>query len=175
MVLLSRLAILLVISFLLFQLSVQAQIKNSYNFGSIGMTGSKLSTFSGPVLINGSSCFSIRNGVNDFAKTKQGIFENSCTINSAIVPISINFICYPNPVVTSFFIKAKNVLGNDVTPLTILFNSLDGKQVLKLYTNMQILSSGYFINASSLAAGEYAIKILANNQSAAIIKMIKVH
>ena len=141
--------------------------------GSIGTMGSTLAAFSGPVVINGSSCFTISNGLSNLAIAKQGVFNNSCPLSAIMVPATISFSAYPNPVVNSFMIKANNPLATDLTPVNILLISMDGKVVSQLNTNLQALGTGYTINASGLGAGEYAIKLYTQHQAISTLKIIK--
>ena len=90
-----------------------------------------------------------------------------------MVPATISFSAYPNPVVNRFILKANHVLASDLTPVNILLISMDGKVVSQLNTNLQALGTGYTINASGWGAGEYAIKLYTQHQAISTLKIIK--
>ena len=176
MVLRLRLPILLAISFILFNhTSLTAQIKSAYSIGSVGMTGSSMSIYSGPIVVSSKSCFAVNNGVIDFAIAKQGVFNSNCLVSSPIIPVTITYNSYPNPVASSFIIKANNVSATDVSPVLLEFVAMDGRIISKQSTNMQTLSSGYSMSASQLSKGEYVIKVFSNNQPTSTLKIIKAY
>ena len=151
-----------------------AQIKGAFHIGSIGGMGFKQTVFTGPVVINDSSCFSISNGVSTLKHhTKVNPFTMNCELLFVDVPV-IELFAYPNPT-TSFVIvqsAVSNPLKKNNQKAQIELYDLSGR-VLKAYqSSLFDLRSGYQISLKSLANGPYFIKVLI--PSAAIVKTLKI-
>jgi hypothetical protein len=162
------------LAFIFLQTSIlHAQFTMPYNIGCLGMNGTISTQFSGPVVIESESCLMIKNGVNNFAIKKNGFFNLNCKIGAPGISSQIEFICFPNPVMTTCTIKLQNQLSTDVSPAVLVLMGNDGRVYENFNTTMKQLSSGYFMNLSRISAGIYVIKILLNNEIISMIKVVK--
>jgi hypothetical protein len=162
------LSVLLLVPFVL-----QAQFKIPINIGCLGMNGSTITQFSGPVVIDNKSCFSIKNGVNDFAIKKNDLFNLKCKIDSLRLSSVIRFVCIPNPVMTICNIKLQNQISTDNSPVVLVLIGNDGRVYENSTTTLKQLSSVYLMNLSSMSSGVYTLKLLFDYQIISTIKIIK--
>ena len=161
----------LAISFSFFSINIMAQIQTRYHIGSIGMTGSSRVIYSGPIALYSDNCFNIKNGTYVFDEIKNGVFSPFCSTIST--PSSIQFIVYPNPIVTIATLKAKNVLPNDASPVVLKFVAMDGKVLGNINSDIQSLANGLLLNPKYLNSGVYAINVILNDKQVATLKIIK--
>jgi len=162
---------------LLWCFNLSAQNTNSINtvfsIGSVGNTGSTSPIFSGPVVLDASSCIKLYSGLNTYNATTPGLFVSSCIV-PAFTNTPLQLICYPNPVTTTVWVKtAQPVLETSATVSLALIGA-DGNTVGAYTTSVAQLSAGYSINVANKSAGVYYIRYRSNTQTGEL-KIIKVN
>ena len=159
---------------LLFSFMANGQIKNSYNIGSIGMSGSVHPVYSGPVIMDASACFNISNGIKTLAIKQQGVFSSECVVllkNEA----GFTLMAYPNPVTASyFFVKTKDhiIVANAEDLKLELFN-MNGSLIKTFTTSLDQLNAGYRVNMIGISNDVYLLKVMTSKTNIQLIKIIK--
>lgn len=157
--------------------SISAQNANSINtvfsIGSVGNTGSTSPIFSGPVVLDASSCIKLYSGLNTYNATTPGLFVSSCIV-PAFTNTPLKLICYPNPVTTTVWVKTAQPVLETSARISLALIGADGKTVGAYTTSVAQLSAGYAINVANKAAGVYYIHYKANIQTGDL-KIIKVN
>lgn len=150
-----------------------AQIRNAYQIGSIGTMGSQAPVFSGPVLITGTDCFTISNGVTTFDLPQVGYFSTACKF---LIPqaATLQVISYPNPVMQAVTIKSADQIQAN-KEITIQMNLMDisGRLIKNYSTDIDALNAGYRIDMSSMANGTYLIKLIIGQNKIQVLTIIK--
>jgi len=148
-------------------------INTVFSIGAVGNSGSTMPTFSGPVVLDASSCIKLYSGLNTYNATTPGLFVSSC-----IVPFFANalltLICYPNPATTSVWIKTSQPIMETSASVSLSLIGADGKTLEAYTTSVTQLGAGFAINVSNRAAGVYYIRYKANAQTGEL-KIIKVN
>ena len=157
-------------------LASHAQFKGAYHIGSLGSMGLQQRVFTGPVVINDSSCFTISNGVSTLKHhTNINAFRLNCELLYVEAP-EIILIPYPNPASTHVIIKsAISIPFQKKNPgVQLELFDLSGR-VLKTYqAGLMDLNSGYLISLSQLANGPYFIRVAINSVGfAQTLKILK--
>jgi len=158
---------------LLISTTLPAQIRNAYNLGSIGFSGSINPVFSGPVVITGANCFVLSNGVKTFDLPQVGYFSNTCKLILPQEP-GVRLTAYPNPVINSVIIQSANQTQLNAEGL-IQLQLLDMQgRIVQLYsTDSKQLNLGYHISMSQLASGSYYIKVISGTNNIQVLYIIK--
>jgi len=169
-----------VISFivvLLWCFNLSAQNVNSINtvfsIGAVGNSGSTSPIFSGPVVLDASSCIKLYSGLGTYSATSPGLFVSSCIV-PAFTNISLSLISYPNPATTTVWIKTAQPVIETSARISLALIGADGKTLGSYTTSVAQLSAGYAINIANKAPGVYHIRYKVNAQSGEL-KMIKVN
>jgi hypothetical protein len=168
--------ILLLSSFLIVLLmstSVSAQIRNAYNLGSIGITGTINPIFSGPVVITGTSCFVLSNGIKTFELPQEGYFSNPCKLILEQV-VGLRLTAYPNPVINYLTVQTANqtqLLADNNIEVQLL--DMQGRVIQTYHTNSKGLNQGYQIPMSHIANGGYFIRAISNNNIIQTLSILK--
>ena len=156
---------------------LSAQNTNSINtvfsIGSVGTTGSTSPTFSGPVVLDASSCIKLSSGLSTYNTTTAGLFVSSCIVPS-FTNTPLQLICYPNPATTTVWVKTAQPVMETSATVSLALIGADGKTVGAYNTSVAQLSAGYAINVTNKAAGVYYIRYKANTQTGEL-KIIKVN
>jgi len=162
-----------IIIVLLISTPVSAQIRNAYNLGSIGMTGSINPVFSGPVVIMGTNCLVLTNGVKTFDLSQEGYFSNPCKLILEQA-IGLRLIAYPNPVINNLTVQTANQtkLSAD-NNLELQLLDMQGRLLQTYHTNSKGLNQGYLIPMSHIANGGYYIRAISNNSILQTLSIIK--
>lgn len=150
-----------------------AQIRNAYQIGSIGTMGSQAPVFSGPVLITGTDCFTISNGVTTFELPQIGYFSTACKF---LLPQAATWqvISYPNPVMQAVTIKTTeqiNSIDAGATQLNLM--DISGRLIQTYQTDLKALNAGYKIDMSAMANGTYLIKLITGANKFQVLTIIK--
>ena len=176
----SQRSILRVTSFLLVLLCCQGlsaqnvnPISTVFSIGAVGNSGSTTPTFSGPVVLDASSCIKLYSGLNTYNATTPGLFVSSCIV-PAFTNTPLKLICYPNPVTTTVWVKTAQPVMESSATVSLALIGADGKTVGAYNTSVAQLSAGYAINVANKAAGVYYIRYKANTQTGDL-KIIKVN
>lgn len=148
-------------------------INTVFSIGSVGTTGSTSPIFSGPVVLDASSCIKLTNGLRTFNATTAGLFVSSCFV-PAFTNMPISLICYPNPVTTTVWVKTAQPVIETSATVSLALIGVDGKAVGGYTTTVAQLSAGFAINVTNKAAGIYYIRYKANAQTGEL-KFIKVN
>jgi hypothetical protein len=142
--------------------NVNGQIRGANHIGSIGSMGTKKIVFSGPIIINDSSCFTISNGVKTLkSKTISELFKLKCElIYNQPAQITL-FSTYPNPAnnfTTLKFINKDAFINLKEIAIVQLYDN--SGNLYNLYkTTFFDITNGYKINLSNLISGNYYIII----------------
>jgi hypothetical protein len=152
---------LIVVIYLSLSSIAHAQFKGAYHIGSIGSMGLQQKVFTGPVVINDSTCFTISNGVSTLKHhVVRNPFRISCELLYVEAPV-IELIPYPNPSATYVIIKsAVSIPFQKKNPRVQLdLFDLSGKILQSYHAGLMDLNNGYQISLSSLANGPYFIRV----------------
>jgi hypothetical protein len=150
-----------------------AQIRNAYQIGSIGMSGSKSPVYSGPVIIAGTDCFAISNGMNTFELPQVGFFSTACKFQMPQIS-NWRVISYPNPVMNKVTIKSVDQiqLANEIEIQMDLLD-ISGRLIQTYHPDLKILNAGYTIDMSAMANGTYLIKLITASNKFQVLTIIK--
>ena len=148
-------------------------ISTVFSIGAVGSTGSTTPTFSGPVLLDASSCIKLYSGLNTYNATTPGLFVSSCIV-PAFTNIPLKLICYPNPVTTTLWVKTAEPVVETSATVSLALIGADGKTIGAYNTSVAQLSAGYAINVANKAAGVYYIRYKSITQTGEL-KIIKVN
>jgi hypothetical protein len=148
-------------------------ISTVFSIGAVGNTGSTEPIFSGPVVLDASSCIKLYSGLNTYNAVKPGLFVSSCIV-PAFTNTPLKLICYPNPVTTTVWVKTAEPVIESSATVSLALIGPDGKTVGAYNTSVAQLSTGYAINVANKAAGVYFIRYKANTQTSDL-KIIKIN
>jgi hypothetical protein len=151
-----------------------SQINLIYSIGGIGnftnkATSITASTYSNPILLTGTKCFTVSNGLVKFMPVSNGQFFTSCEVN--LDYIKLNISVYPNPATSYTKIKFLNQLQTDDKFRVQLYSSV-GDYILGIDVSQKQLLSGYNLSLDNVSAGIYYIQISSNTvlQTVKILK-----
>ena len=148
-------------------------ISTVFSIGSVGTTGSISPTFSGPVVLDASSCIKLSSGLSTYNATTAGLFVSSCIVPS-FTNTPLQLICYPNPATTTVWVKTAQPVMETSATVSLALIGADGKTVGAYNTSVAQLSAGYAINVTNKAAGVYYIRYKSITQTGEL-KIIKVN
>lgn len=141
---------------------LHGQIKMSYSIGGIGNFSNKVSstsTFSNPIIISGTQCYTVSNGLVKFMPVSTGQFFTTCEVN--LDYIKLNISVFPNPASGYTIIKFLNQLQLEDKFRVQVFSSV-GEVVDGMDVSQTQLLSGYRLALDKLNAGLYYIQISSN-------------
>ena len=153
--------------------TLSAQIRNAYNLGSIGMTGTINPVFSGPVVITGVNCFVLTNGVKTFDLPQGGYFSTACKLLLE-QESGLRLTSYPNPVINNLTVQTTSqtqLLADKEIQLQLL--DVQGRVIQTYNTNIKGINLGYKIPMSNLASGGYYIKAISGSNNIQVLSIIK--
>ena len=168
-----RLLCSLVIVLLISTTLLPAQIRNAYNLGSIGMTGTINPVFSGPVVITGANCFVLTNGVKTFDLPQGGYFSTACKLLLQ-EESGLRLTSYPNPVINNLSVQTTSqtqLLADKEIQLQLL--DVQGRLIQTYNTDSKGINQGYKIPMSNLASGGYYIKAVSGTNNIQVLSIIK--
>jgi hypothetical protein len=151
---------------------LSAQITTSFSFGSIVSPELNLTSFSGPVVITGTSkCLDISNGVSVYKNPVNSSQEFSANCKSVDVFNTITYKAQPNPIGSYTRITADGINNSNEKCILSLF---DGKGTLLMTStgNLSDLRQGKIIHFDKYSGGIYLLKITTSN-IITTIKLIK--
>ena len=153
-----------------------AQFKGAYHIGSLGSMGLKQTVFTGPIVINDSSCFTVSNGVSTLKHhVSINAFRLNCELMLVEAPV-IMLIPYPNPSTTHVIIKSAVSIPFEKKNPSVQLELFDlSGRILKTYkAGLMDLNNGYQINLSHLVNGPYFIRVAINSVGfAQTLKILK--
>ena len=153
--------------------TLSAQIRNAYNLGSIGMTGTINPVFSGPVVITGANCFVLTNGVKTFDLPQGGYFSTACKLLLQ-EESGLRLTSYPNPVINNLTVQTTSqtqLLADKEIQLQLL--DMQGRVIQTYNTDSKGINQGYKIPMSNLASGGYYIKAISGTNNIQVLSIIK--
>jgi hypothetical protein len=155
-----RCIIILLITFSCSSL-LRGQLNLSYSVGGIGNfinknSANTTSTFSNPLLITGTNCVTVSNGLVKFMPVSKGQFFTTCEVN--LDYINLNISIYPNPATNYTVIKFLNPLQID-DKFHIQVFSITGDLVDGLDVSQKQLLTGFKLPLEKFNAGLYYIQI----------------
>lgn len=158
---------------LFFSTTINAQIRTSYQIGSIGTLGTTNPIFSGPVLISGADCFLLSNGITTFDLPQVGYFSTACRL-ILMSDAGFRLTAYPNPLISAVAIKTVEKI-NPINDIGIQLQLLDmsGRLIQTFHTDIKGLNIGYQIPMSSLSNGSYFIKVVSGSINYQVLSIIK--
>jgi hypothetical protein len=148
-------------------------ISTVFSIGAVGNTGSTTPIFSGPVVLDASSCIKLYSGLSSYNPTNPGLFVSSCIV-PAYTNTPLQLICYPNPVTTTVWVKTAQPVMETSASISLALIGADGNTVGAYNTSVAQLSAGYAINVANKAAGVYYIRYRSITQTGEL-KIIKVN
>jgi hypothetical protein len=146
-----------------FQNLLYSQINLTYSIGGIGNFSNMMTsttTFSNPIMLTGTKCFIVSNGLIKFMPVSSGQFFTNCEVNLDYIKLSISV--YPNPAINYTIIKFLNQLQVDDKFRVQVYSNI-GDFVLGNDVTQQQLLSGYKLSLINLSAGLYYIQISSNS------------
>lgn len=153
-------------------LSVKAQIKISYHFGSIGTTGDTSVKLSEPVLIGYEKCFDITNGISKFAKPKMGAFSILC--NEASPKVALLVHAYPNPVVNMLTIRSLvNYPERGLVKYRIEIADFSGKKIRDVMTDIASINAGFALRVADIPMGYFIVTLYSEKELIQSFKILK--
>ena len=140
---------------------LHGQIKISYSIGGIGNFNNvnsivTTSTYSNPLVITGTKCYTVSNGLVKFMPLEFGQFFTTCEVNLDYIKLNISI--YPNPASSYTIIKFLNQLQLDDKFHVKVFSSV-GEVVDGLDVSQKDLLIGFKLPLEKLNAGLYYIQI----------------
>ena len=153
---------------------ILAQIKTHYHFGFIGSTGDTSVKLSEPVIIQYSKCFEITNGVPRFNQPKFGAFAISC--NEAPPKIELLVHAYPNPVVNQLTIRSLinyPEKGQLNVKYMVMITDLMGSPIRSVKTDLPGISEGFTIRVNDLPVGYFIVTLYADKERIQSFKILK--
>lgn len=168
----SKRAFFVLITCLLLNLPVVAQIKAHYHFGFIGATGDTSVKLSEPVIIQYSKCFEITNGVPKFIAPKPGPFAITC--NEVPPKIELQVYAYPNPAIHQLTIRSLvNFPEKGLVQYTVSFTDLMGNPIKSIRTDLASINRGLSVDVRALPLGYYLVTLYANKEQIQSFKILK--
>jgi len=142
-----------------------SQIKLTYSIGGIGnfsnnSTSIVTSTYSNPLVITGTKCYIVSNGLVKFMPVNNGLFFTNCEVN--IDFIKLNISVFPNPASNYIIIKFLNQLQFDDNFRVQVYSSI-GDYILGNDVTQKQLLAGYNLPLTNLSDGLYYIQISSNS------------
>ena len=141
---------------------LHSQINMTYSICGIGNFSNMLtstSTFSNPVMLTGTKCFIISNGLVKFMPINTGQFFTNCEVNLDYIKLNISI--FPNPAKSYTIIKFLNQLQIDDKFIVHVYTNT-GDYVLGNEVSQKQLLSGYQLSLDNLSSGLYYIQISSN-------------
>lgn len=151
---------------------LHGQIKLSYSIGGIGnfvnkSSGTNATTYSSPLIITGTKCFTVSNGLIKFMPVSEGQFFTSCEVNLDYIKLNISI--YPNPASNHTIIKFLNPLQFEDKFHLQVFSSV-GDLVDAMDVSQKQLLAGFKLPLEKFNAGLYYIQI----SSATVLQTYKI-
>jgi len=159
--------------FLLIGCTCFGQLSTSFSFGGIVSSERSVTSYTGPMIVNGGKCFTVSNGVNTlYAKDSiKGEFSDNCKVIEE--PVStISYSCYPNPINSFTTIVAKGKVDYKQKYTLSICNNF-GQIVYHTTGTMDQLAFGKTISFEKLGIGFYIIRIVSENNTTSVFKVIK--
>jgi hypothetical protein len=137
------------------------------------MTGSTHPVFSGPVLIDGSACFILSNGLKKLELPKEGYFSTACRI-VFLSESGIRLNAYPNPVISSVTIRSsEQILSIDKLAIQLYLMDVGGRLIQTFHTDIKNLNIGYQIQMGGYSNGSYLLKVASGASNFQVLPIIK--
>jgi len=158
--------------FLVFTSLGKTQISMPYIMGVVGNSGSSEKIFSGPVLLEGGSCFLLSNGVSNYTLSGINLFSFNCVVAPAIE--SLQLVAYPNPFKDKVFVKSQSTFNYTTSVMydLILFNA-SGALIKTYKTSIYSLRSGFEMATQFQESGTYYLKVQVGQLHIETLKLIK--
>ncbi len=141
-----------------------SQINLTYTIGGFGSFSNKTtsivtSTYSNPIVITGTKCYIISNGLVKFIPVNNGQFFTNCDVN--IDFIKLNISVFPNPTTNYIIIKFLNQLQFDENFRVQIYSSI-GDFISGNDVSQKQLLTGYKLSLNNLSDGLYYIQLSSN-------------
>ncbi len=152
-----------------------AQIRLSYSIGGIGgstvntASSAKTATYSSPMVLSGTKCYTVTNSIAKFSPTNSGAFFTACDVTPQYIKINIKV--FPNPATNYTVIQFLNKLEFDNKFNVTLFSEV-GQLVQRLEVTQDQLLNGYRFDLTSFANGLYFLQV-SSSQILQTYKIIK--
>jgi len=158
--------------FLVFTSLGKTQIRMPYIMGVVGNAGSDDKIFSGPVLLEGGSCFLLSNGVSNYTLNTLNLFSFNCVVAPAIE--SLQLVAFPNPFKEKVTIKSQSTFNYSTSIMyeLLLYNAA-GALIKNYKTSIYSLRSGFEIATQFQESGIYYLKVQVGQLHIETLKLIK--
>lgn len=168
----SKRSFALLVTCLILNSTINAQIKTSYHFGFIGATGDTSAKSSESVIIQYSKCFDVTNGLSKFSSPKFGAFAISCVETPPKLNLLVN--AYPNPVVNQLTIRSlENYPEIGIVKYTVVLTDLTGRMIREVNTTIGSINQGFSIKVNDLPTGYFIVTLYANQERIQTFKILK--
>lgn len=150
----------------------KTQISMPYLIGVVGNAGSSEKIFSGPVLLEGGSCFVLSNGVSNYQTNTANLFSVSCVVAPAVE--SLQLVAYPNPFKNKVTIKSLSRFDFTTSVMyNLLLYNASGALIKTYTTSIYSLRSGFEMAIQFQEAGTYYLKVQIGQLHIETLQLIK--
>ena len=169
----NKTAFAVLVTCLILNFSVVAQIKVNYHFGFIGSTGDTTVKASEPVIIQYNKCFEITNGLTRFSAPKYGVFAIACFEAPPEIKLLVN--AYPNPVVNELKIRSLvNYPERGLVRYKVILTDLMGNPIREIKTDISAINEGFAIRVNDLPMGYFIVTLYSDKERIQSFKILKV-
>lgn len=167
----NRLSILIFI-FCVISSTCFGQLTTSFSFGGIVSSTNNVTSYSGPMIVHGGSCFTVSNGVNTLSAKDSitGDFNGDCKVLEE--QNTITYSCYPNPITSYTTIVAKGKVDYKQKYTLTICNNF-GQVVYHTTGTMDQLAFGKTLSFEKLGVGFYVIRVVSEHNTSSVFKVIK--
>ena len=168
----SKSAFAVLVTCLMLNCTLIAQIKINYHFGFIGSTGDTSAKSSESVMIAYSKCFDITNGLSKFSSPKFGAFAISCLEIPPKLVLLVN--AYPNPVVNQLTIRSlDNYPERGLIQYSVVITDLTGRAIREVKTDIASINQGLTIRVTDLPMGYFIVTLYGDKERIQSFKILK--
>jgi hypothetical protein len=169
----SKSAFAVLVTCLILNFPVVAQIKANYHFGFIGSTGDTSVKPGEPVIIQYNKCFEITNGLTRFSRPKYGAFAIVCFEAAPEIKLLVN--AYPNPVVNELKLRSLvNYPEKGLVRYRVVLTDIMGNPIREIKTDISSINEGFSIRVNDLPMGYFIVTLYSDKEKIQSFKILKV-
>ena len=169
----NKTACAVLVTCLILNFPVVAQIKANYHFGFIGSTGDTSVKPGETVNIQYNNCFDITNGLTRFTPPKFGAFAIACYEAAPEIKLLVN--AYPNPVVNELKLRSLvNYPDKGLGRYRVVLTDIMGKPIREIKTDIASINEGFTIRVNDLPMGYFIVTLYSDKERIQSFKILKV-
>lgn len=150
----------------------KTQISMPYTIGVVGNAGSADKIFSGPILLEGGSCFLFSNGISNYQPNTTNLFSVNCVV--APVFESLQLVAYPNPFKNRVTIKSLSRFDFTTSVMyNLMLYNASGALIKTYTTSIYSLRSGFEMATQFQESGTYYLKVQIGQLHIETLQLIK--